>query len=82
MLSHNAGGYLCNYAFWGALEAAKKPGGPKLVAFVHIPPQPRPRPKHAFRNRRARMPSLANLTRSGEAILMAMAAALPAIRPD
>lgn len=37
-LSRNAGGYLCNYAYWHALDAAGGPGGPRLVAFVHVPP--------------------------------------------
>ncbi|WP_170145841.1 pyroglutamyl-peptidase I [Rhodoplanes elegans] len=37
-LSRNAGGYLCNYAYWRALDAAQVPGGPRLVVFVHVPP--------------------------------------------
>jgi pyroglutamyl-peptidase len=36
--SRNAGSYLCNYIYWRALEAARTPGGPRLVAFVHVPP--------------------------------------------
>lgn len=34
--SRNAGAYLCNYAYWRALEAAARPGGP-VVVFVHLP---------------------------------------------
>jgi pyroglutamyl-peptidase len=33
-LSHNAGGYLCNYVYWRALELT---GGQPLVQFVHVP---------------------------------------------
>jgi pyroglutamyl-peptidase len=44
-LSRDAGRYLCNYAYWRALERA--PRGRPLVQFVHIPRvrfNPRPRP--------------------------------------
>jgi pyroglutamyl-peptidase len=34
-LSRDAGAYLCNYAYWRALRAAR--GGRPLVQFVHIP---------------------------------------------
>ncbi len=46
-VSRNAGAYLCNYAYWRALEAAAQAEGPRLVVLVHIPPPPtkaRPRP--------------------------------------
>jgi len=33
--SRNAGFYLCNYAYWRALDAAARAGGPRLVVFVH-----------------------------------------------
>jgi pyroglutamyl-peptidase len=36
--SCNAGTYLCNYAYWRALEAAARPDGPDLVIFIHVPP--------------------------------------------
>ena len=46
--SRNAGSYLCNYIYWRALEAARTAGGPRLVAFVHVPPVKRkPRPSSA-----------------------------------
>lgn len=37
-LSHDAGRYLCNYAYWRALEHARGRGGRPLVQFIHIPP--------------------------------------------
>ncbi len=37
-LSANAGDYLCNYLYWHALEAAKRPGGPIRAVFIHVPP--------------------------------------------
>jgi len=43
-LSRDAGRYLCNYAYWRALERARD--GRPLVQFLHIPPirlDPRPR---------------------------------------
>lgn len=36
-LSRDAGRYLCNYLCWRATEAAVRPNGPKIVAFVHVP---------------------------------------------
>ena len=37
-LSRDAGGYLCNYLCWRAAEAAAGKDGPRLAAFIHIPP--------------------------------------------
>jgi pyroglutamyl-peptidase len=62
MLSRDAGRYLCNVLFWRALEAAIQRGGPRVVAFVHVP---RLRPGL----------TIADLTRAGEAILLAVLAA-------
>ena len=39
--SRNAGSYLCNYLSWRAIETTHRDGGPRLAAFVHIPPFPR-----------------------------------------
>ncbi len=36
-LSRDAGTYLCNYVYWRALEAAARPGGPRLAVFIHVP---------------------------------------------
>jgi pyroglutamyl-peptidase len=70
--SRNAGTYLCNYIYWRALEAARMPGGPRLVAFVHVPPiRYKPQPLGQRRHRAYR---LAELVRAGEAILVAMTA--------
>ena len=69
-LSRNAGRYLCNYAYWRALDLSAH-GGP-LVQFIHVPmvrgePAPRWRSRHSL--------SLADLVRAAEAILAALAAA-------
>jgi pyroglutamyl-peptidase len=37
--SRDAGSYLCNYLSWRAIEATREDdGGPRLAAFIHIPP--------------------------------------------
>jgi pyroglutamyl-peptidase len=70
--SRNAGTYLCNYIYWRALEAARRPAGPTLVAFVHVPPiRIKPRPAG---ERRHPTWGLGELVRAGEAILVAMTA--------
>jgi pyroglutamyl-peptidase len=68
--SRDAGRYLCNYAYWCALERA--PTG-ALVQFVHVPQvsthsQPQERSRH-------RSVSLAQLAAASEAILIALTAA-------
>ena len=69
-LSRDAGRYLCNYAYWRALQ--RWHGGRPLVVFVHIPPvrlTPQRRPvKH-------RLPTLAGLVAAAEALLIALIAA-------
>ncbi len=70
-LSRDAGRYLCNYAYWRALERAHR--GRPLVAFVHIPAVrigPRPR-----RKSRRQTPTLADLVSAAEALLIALIAA-------
>jgi pyroglutamyl-peptidase len=77
--SRNAGSYLCNYIYWRALESAQVPGGPRLVAFVHVPPVRRKaRPASVQRRRGYR---LGDLVRASEAILIAMAALARTQRP-
>jgi pyroglutamyl-peptidase len=66
--SRDAGGYLCNYVYWRALEASRSG---TLAQFIHIPPVAnRSRPKG-----RKRRVSHAALVRVGEAILLALLAA-------
>ncbi len=36
--SRDAGSYLCNYLSWRAIEATGHHNGPRLAAFVHVPP--------------------------------------------
>ena len=69
-LSRDAGRYLCNYVYWRALEQVR--GTRPLVQFVHIPPvSTKPR-----RRRRAKKPpTLAQLLKAAEAILIALIAA-------
>jgi pyroglutamyl-peptidase len=79
-LSGDAGSYLCNYLFWRAGEAAERAGGPRLVAFVHVPRvHARLQVPTAHRLYRRRSPArppfrLDDLIRAGEAIMRALAA--------
>jgi len=59
VLSHDAGGYLCNYLCWRAAAAARMPHGPHVAAFVHMPARQNP----------------ADLARAGRAMLHAVASA-------
>jgi pyroglutamyl-peptidase len=79
-LSGDAGSYLCNYLCWRAGEAAERDGGPRLIAFVHVPNVhainvQRPTARRHCR-RRPRPPiTLDDLIRAGEAIMRAALAA-------
>jgi pyroglutamyl-peptidase len=69
-ISRDAGNYLCNYVYWRALEHVH--GTRPLVQFVHIPPvgtKPHPR------RRSKKPPTLAQLLKPAEAILIALIAA-------
>lgn len=79
-LSRNAGRYLCNYVYWRALEAAGHSGGPKLVAFVHVPPVRRPGIRRSSENSVALTSQ--HLRAIGEAILVAMSSGLRTRAPD
>jgi pyroglutamyl-peptidase len=68
--SRDAGRYLCNYAYWRALEQA--PSG-ALVQFVHVPQVSTHR--RPLRHSRRHSVSLAQLAAASEAILIALAAA-------
>jgi pyroglutamyl-peptidase len=69
-LSHDAGRYLCNYAYWRALQhvEANRP----LVQFVHIP-RIRVAPRRSTFTRGA--PSLTRLVSASENLLIALVAA-------
>jgi pyroglutamyl-peptidase len=69
-LSHSAGRYLCNFAYWRALEAAQASGAP-LVQFIHVPMTRRAPVRPAGRRRLTSF----DLERAGEAILLALVAA-------
>lgn len=81
-ISRDAGRYLCNYGLWRGVEAGRAPGGPRLVAFIHVP---KLRTRHraskqlrpdAPRQRRKPAVTATQLTSAGEAILLTMLAAL------
>jgi pyroglutamyl-peptidase len=82
-LSGNAGSYLCNYLCWRASEAAERTGGPRIVAFIHVPkvkitrPRLRKRARQPQRRRRtARIPlTLDDLIVAGAAIVKVAAMA-------
>ncbi|HEY4407312.1 MAG TPA: pyroglutamyl-peptidase I [Xanthobacteraceae bacterium] len=83
-LSGDAGSYLCNYLCWRASEAAERPGGPRLVAFVHVPNvlgagAHVPTAHRLYRRRSPTRPPfrLDDLIRAGEAIMCATLAAAP-----
>jgi pyroglutamyl-peptidase len=71
--SRDAGRYLCNYLCWRATGTVAQGGGPRLAAFVHVPPVRRnPRPR-----RPGRPPwTSADLLRSGQNVLLAMVSAV------
>jgi pyroglutamyl-peptidase len=69
--SRDAGRYLCNYLAWRAAEAAAEREGPRLAAFIHVPPILRnPLPRRAKSHLTA-----ADLARAGIYLLMTLAAA-------
>jgi pyroglutamyl-peptidase len=75
-LSRDAGSYLCNYLYWRGCEAVAGHAQIPVVGFVHVP----------LVRRAARLPgrrratTLADLTRGGEAILLALVSAARARR--
>jgi pyroglutamyl-peptidase len=36
-VSKDAGDYLCNYLCWRTSQALRKPGSPRIAAFIHVP---------------------------------------------
>lgn len=70
-LSRDAGRYLCNYLCWRAAEAVAAKGGPRLAAFIHVPPIERVRrPRQPDKSRLSHR----DLARAGAGVLMALAA--------
>jgi pyroglutamyl-peptidase len=73
-LSIDAGGYICNAALFHCLDAARRTGAPKLVAFIHIPwPRGRARKRLTPKNR---PPTFDTLLRAAESIVLSAVAAL------
>ena len=68
--SRNAGSYLCNYLSWRAIEAVNADSGPRLAAFIHIPPLAR---GGALRRKGFPRITLEELVDAGEAMLLEMA---------
>jgi pyroglutamyl-peptidase len=66
--SRDAGSYLCNYLSWRAIEATCGDTGPRLAAFVHVPPLARDgaRPRKGTTHR----VTLEELVDAGEAMLL------------
>jgi pyroglutamyl-peptidase len=66
-LSHSAGRYLCNFAYWRALAATDGSNAP-LVQFIHVPTVRRGPMRPADRQRL----TSGDLMRAGEAVLTAL----------
>jgi pyroglutamyl-peptidase len=67
--SRDAGSYLCNYLSWRAIEAVNAGNGPRLAAFIHIPPLAR---GGAVRRKGFPRITLEELIDAGEAMLLEM----------
>lgn len=68
--SRDAGSYLCNYLSWRAIDATNSHTGPRLAAFIHVPPLARDGTSERKDNR-ARI-TLEELVDAGESMLMEM----------
>jgi pyroglutamyl-peptidase len=68
--SRDAGSYLCNYLSWRAIEATTGDGGPRLAAFVHVPPLARS--AESRRKGETHRITLEELVDAGEAMLLEM----------
>ena len=69
-ISRDAGSYLCNYLSWRAIEATCRDDGPRLAAFVHIPPLARGGAQR--RKGGTHRVTLEQLVDAGEAMLLEM----------
>jgi pyroglutamyl-peptidase len=67
--SRDAGSYLCNYLSWRAIEIVDADNGPRLAAFVHVPPLAR---AGAVRRKGFPRITLEELVDAGEAMLLEM----------
>jgi pyroglutamyl-peptidase len=68
--SRDAGSYLCNYLSWRAIETVNADDGPRLAAFVHVPPVARDgAPQRKGATHRI---TLEELVDAGEAMLLEM----------
>lgn len=72
MRSHDAGHYLCNYLCWRATEAAQHEDGPRIAAFVHVPPVR----DRGVRRVKSTCLSADDLVRAGARLTKAIAAAV------
>src|SRR5437667_3595307 len=68
--SRDAGSCLCNYLGWRAIEATSGDTGPRLAAFVHVPPLKRDGTSQ--RKQATRRITLEELVDAGEAMLLEM----------
>jgi pyroglutamyl-peptidase len=68
--SRDAGSYLCNYLSWRAIEATCGDSGPRLAAFVHVPPLARG--AESRRKGATHRVTLEELVDAGEAMLLEM----------
>jgi pyroglutamyl-peptidase len=68
--SRDAGSYLCNYLSWRAIEATGNDDGPRLAAFVHVPPIPRE--GASLRRGASHRLTMEELVDAGEAMLLEM----------
>jgi pyroglutamyl-peptidase len=66
--SRDAGSYLCNYLSWRAIEATCGDTGPRLTAFVHVPPLARDGARQ--RKGTTHRVTLEELVDAGEAMLL------------
>jgi pyroglutamyl-peptidase len=67
--SRDAGSYLCNYLSWRAIESVRGDNGPRIAAFIHIPPLAR---SGAARRKGSPRITLEELVDAGEAMLLEM----------
>jgi pyroglutamyl-peptidase len=69
-LSRDAGRYLCNYLCWRAAQQASTGTGPRIAAFVHVPPV-----RRGSRRKRGKVSlTLDDLVMAGARALVAIAA--------